>query len=549
MRGFKHRKLPRLLRLDSKTLNIKAFEEWQSNHRNYQTDAVQSMVDIDKGQISIPTGTGKTRIQTDLIVSDMIKKTQEGLSGIYGIGAHRLLLCGQLLDNIVDTAIEAGLEFDILFVGSARRDVNDYNARYKNSNAKIRGEFTTRGEQIEKFSLESKSSGRHIILVSTYHSIRRLENIGEIDIFTADEAHNLEIKVFKANYTKIYDKIKRKFFFTATRQILGDHLGMNNFEYYGRLLYALSPRDMIERMEIVFPVVQQIDTKDDLKNYTNDNMMVKTVINGFTCHEDALKKVSAEPEKIAAKMMVSAEFNTLKIKAIYDDIDFITFCKENSIRAFMFSSSHGGDYRVDFTPKNRKEIMKEMNSLRDNEKAIFIHIDILSEGIDLPSITAILPFREMNEIKMIQTLGRGARLLKEDRENYYKGIITSEETQKFRRGEQHFLIKPCFFVLLSVYYENLNGDFWEDMIRKIYTLYGYSPIRITPSDQGISIQYDEVDNITGRIHEKKGAITELDQVFYNIFEKMKDKEVDGLETVGDFCSFIEKYKLDERKVL
>ena len=546
MRGFRHRKLPRLLSAVSSGLNLKAYEDWQSNHRHYQRDAVESMEGVDKGQISIPTGTGKTRIQVDLLISDMIKKTQEGTSGIYGIGAHRLLLCAQLLDDLVDISMLTGLEFDILFVGSARRDVNDYNSRYKSSNANIRGEYTTRSEVIEKFALESRSSGRHLILVSTYHSISRLESLGEIDIFTADEAHNIEITVFKKNYTKIYDNIKRKFFFTATREILGDHLGMNDFQFYGDLLYAESPRNMIERMEIVLPIVQQIDTTDTLKNYTNDNMMVRTVINGFEQHEMALKKVSAEPDKIAAKMMVSAEFNTQKIKAIYDDDNFISFCKDNNIKAFMFSSSQGGDYRVNFKLTTRKNIMKEMNSLKDTDKAIFIHIDILSEGIDLPSITAILPFREMNEIKMIQTLGRGARLLKEDRESYYKGIITAQEVQNFKAGKPHFLIKPCFFVLLSVYYENLNGAFWKDMVRKIYTTYGYSAIRVTPSDQGISIKYDELDNITDRLHEKKGAVTELDQIFFDIFRERRELEMDNLETAEDFESFIEKYNLNER---
>ena len=62
-----------------------------------------------------------------------------------------------------------------------------------------------------------------------------------------------------------------------------------------------------------------------------------------------------------------------------------------------------------------------MTQLEDNEDAILFHYDILTEGIDLPAITGVLPLRDLPLIKLIQNVGRSVRLLKEDRENLYSG--------------------------------------------------------------------------------------------------------------------------------
>ena len=62
-----------------------------------------------------------------------------------------------------------------------------------------------------------------------------------------------------------------------------------------------------------------------------------------------------------------------------------------------------------------------------------MHIDILTEGMDLPAITSILLLRNLNEIHLFQTLGRGLRLTKSDRQGLYSGQITKEQFEQIKK--------------------------------------------------------------------------------------------------------------------
>ena len=94
------------------------YDDFNTKHRPHQKKALQHLKTETIGQITIPTGTGKTRIQVDVHISDMIEKTKNGQTGVYVIGAHRLALCSQLLYDIVEVAIPCGLQFDVLQVNS-----------------------------------------------------------------------------------------------------------------------------------------------------------------------------------------------------------------------------------------------------------------------------------------------------------------------------------------------------------------------------------------------------------------------------------------------
>jgi superfamily II DNA or RNA helicase len=79
-----------------------------------------------------------------------------------------------------------------------------------------------------------------------------------------------------------------------------------------------------------------------------------------------------------------------------------------------------------------------------------MHYDILTEGIDLPNITGILPLRELNKVKFLQTAGRAARIFHGDRETLSKDI----KLRTFIESEgkvcaSKALAKPVFWIIQS----------------------------------------------------------------------------------------------------
>ena len=69
------KRLPKSLMAEYKQ-DFSKFEEFNSKHRPHQINALKHLRDETIGQITIPTGTGKTRIQVDVHISDMIEKTK-----------------------------------------------------------------------------------------------------------------------------------------------------------------------------------------------------------------------------------------------------------------------------------------------------------------------------------------------------------------------------------------------------------------------------------------------------------------------------------------
>ncbi len=112
-------------------LNLDYFYNWRKDHREHQLNAIDACSEAILGQVSLPTGTGKTRVQIDLHIQEMIKLQNNNQFGMFVIAAHRLVLCNQLLKELVDIAANSGIPFDLLFVGSDRYDESFVHAEYK----------------------------------------------------------------------------------------------------------------------------------------------------------------------------------------------------------------------------------------------------------------------------------------------------------------------------------------------------------------------------------------------------------------------------------
>jgi hypothetical protein len=92
----------------------------------------------------------------------------------------------------------------------------------------------------------------------------------------------------------------------------------------------------------------------------------------------------------------------------------------------------------------------------------------LTEGIDLPNLTGILPLRELNKVKFLQTCGRAARITESDRQLLLKGIkssIGSDGTVQLNQAME----KPCYWVIDPQIDNSISEDFIKAM-REEYEL-------------------------------------------------------------------------------
>ena len=146
------------------------------------------------------------------------------------IASHRLALNRQLCDELTEVMIRCGLSFDVPCIGLDRLDTRKYYAKYvkegytPNTSRQL---GLLNQKEIEDFVAKARQLGRHVLVVSTYNSIDRLQNVGSIDRITDDEAHNTVREDFTHNIQQVKLNVAREYFFTATRKVIAEHGGMN----------------------------------------------------------------------------------------------------------------------------------------------------------------------------------------------------------------------------------------------------------------------------------------------------------------------------------
>lgn len=504
----------------TRALDESVFLKFKEQHRAHQLEALNSTIGQNCGQIIIPTGTGKTRVQVHLHVHDMIEKIKANQTGVYVIGAHRLLLCKQLMDELQDMCLVCGIPINALYVGSARQDAEEIIDRYFHQgidSSNYESTFTTRGDEVRSFYDRTSAAKRHLIIVSTYHSFDRLKVLDDIDLCTYDEAHTTTSEDFTDNIREVKDKIKRNYFFTATRKVQGEDKGMNDQEMYGEVLIEVSPRDMIDVSEIVMPRIHTIMLKGNKQKEVSNHdelMLVYTIIEAFNEHKKKLKEDSAQPDDIGTKLLVSVQGSN-ELEMIQNSTLLQDWCRANNIKTFAFSSRFG-NFEDFIEEPNRNKVYENMKNLSDKEDAILLHIDILIEGIDLPSITGVLLLRHLNEVKLFQALGRALRLLKADRTRLYNGTLKPTDTKLF--------IKPHAYLILPMHFEKMEESSTEmrETLERVIATYGIPTEEFLPEEtyDGVSPCY--LDPVTDaealdkneKLYPLYHVITDLDLTRY-----------------------------------
>ena len=349
--------------------------------RPHQEQALQAMTDNDKGQVIVPTGGGKTIC----MIMDTIRQLK--MYGTVVVVAPRILLAEQLYREFMEIVNE---------------NLYDVHAMHVHS-GKIKGVFSsTNPLEIQSF-VESTLGGRRIIF-TTYHSLHRIEESGiNVDTIYFDEAHNSVQKNFFPATEYFSNNAHRCYFFTATPKHTRTvyKAGMNNTEVYGRVICQIPAPTLVRAGYILPPKVEvyksRILKKDELVADRDCEQMINAI--------DNIRK---------DKVLICAK-STKQIVGLISRTKFVDELAWRGYSWMMITSKTGAI--IDGEKVSREEFFDVLNAWGKDatKRFVVLHHSILSEGINVNGLEAVLFMRNMDYIGISQTIGRVIRKGAEDK--------------------------------------------------------------------------------------------------------------------------------------
>jgi superfamily II DNA or RNA helicase len=379
--------------------------------RPHQERAVAAMQKHNKGQVIVPTGGGKTL----KMIYDCLRELQSETPQTIVVVAPRILLAEQLSSEFLEFITNA----EVLHVHSGE----------------THHESSTRPATICQW-VESNNS-RHKLIFTTYNSLQRLVD-AEIDVDTIyfDEAHNSVQRHFFPPTEHFASNANRCYFFTATpkHSLSVFKPGMNLPEVYGQVICQVPAPELVNQGYILPPkvVVKQLAM-------VQDKQMI--------FERDADNLLETIDEQSIKKILVCAR-TTKQIIGLVSESDFCSQLQQRGYSWMMITSKTGAV--IDGKKVNREVFFDTLNAWGkdSSKKFVVIHHSILSEGINVSGLEAVLFMRNMDYIGISQTIGRVIRLGDESKKFglvcvpvYDKvGINTARSVQAvvdtiFERGE------------------------------------------------------------------------------------------------------------------
>ena len=330
------------------------------------------MWDNSKGQVIIPTGGGKTIC----MIQDTIHQQAIPSGVTFVVVAPRILLAEQLCKEFLE--LVSTTHTHVMHVHSG--DVEYFH--------------TTKPEQIHMFANVARTAGENCIIFTTYHSLHRVQEADiEVNNIYFDEAHNSVQRNFFPATEFFSNESDRCYFFTATpkHSLSVFKPGMNDTAVYGNVICNVPAPQLVEEGYILPPkvVVQQLP-QGDFKQSDDKNLL-------DTIDANSLNKIL-----IAAR-------STKQIVRLVSQSDF---CRQLEDRGYnwMYITSKTGAI-INGKKVSREYFFKTLNAWgQDGTRFVIMHHSILSEGINVKGLEAVLFMRNMDYIGISQSIGRVIRL-------------------------------------------------------------------------------------------------------------------------------------------
>ena len=350
--------------------------------RPHQDRIINRMLSYNKGQVIVPTGGGKTLT----MIMDTKKRHEVINNGTTTVVvAPRILLAEQLCSEFMEI-IDPNNSDPYLHVMHVHSGETHYTS-------------TTNSDKISLFANCARTSGENLIIFTTYNSLERIQQADiEVNTIYFDEAHNSVQRNFYPATEHFSGVSDRCYFYTATPKHSLTPLkpGMNDGSVYGQVLVNVPAPELVEGGYILPPkvVVKQLDIIKGRK---------------VMAAEDADNLIETIDDNDIAKTLICAR-STKQIVGLISQSDFISQLNMRGYSWMTITSKTGAI--IDGKKVNREQFFDTLNAWGKDatKKFVVIHHSILSEGINVSGLEAVIFMRNMDYIGISQSIGRVIRL-------------------------------------------------------------------------------------------------------------------------------------------
>jgi len=353
--------------------------------RPHQQVVLNALAKYVLGQVIIPTGGGKTNVAIFDAMREFLKKEPQTIVVV----APRILLAEQLSAEFLEFITTAA----VLHVHSGETT-----------------HFST--TKLAEIRTWYDATPGHKLIFTTYNSLQRLQQADiPVNTIYMDEAHNSVQRHFFPATEHFSATADRCYFFTATPKHSAtiSKPGMNDVAVYGQVICNVPAPELVKGGYIVPPkvVVQKFE------------MLSKGQIVADVDCENMIQTIDTQE---VSKVLICAKA-TKQIVSLVSETDF---CKQLEDRGFswMYITSKTGAV-IDGRKVNREVFFDTLSAWGkdDSKKFVVLHHSILSEGISISGLQAVLFMRSMDFIGISQTIGRVVRLHKDDAAALQSGRI------------------------------------------------------------------------------------------------------------------------------
>ena len=341
--------------------------------RPHQQKALDKMNTHRKGQVIVPTGGGKTMC----MIEDAKRRfAQDSLPKTIVVVAPRILLANQLSSEFLEFITDV----EVIHVHSGE-------THHKS---------TTKTDQLEYWY---HNSTENLLIFTTYHSLNKISASLDIEVDTIyyDEAHNSVQKNFYPPTEHFSHHANRCYYFTATpkHSRTPEKAGMNWSQTYGNVICQVPAPQLVNQGYILPPKVEVYRTrileKDELVADRDCEQMIDAI--------DNLKK---------SKVLICAK-STSQIVNLIAHTKFVDELAWRGYSYMLITSKTGAI--IDGEKVDREEFFNVLNAWGQypDKRFVVLHHSILSEGINVKGLEAVLFMRSMDYVGISQTIGRVIR--------------------------------------------------------------------------------------------------------------------------------------------
>lgn len=374
--------------------------------RAHQQECLEETAIHPKGIICATTGAGKTLVG----IGDTMREFEKETPQTVVVVAPRILLANQLsseyLEHITDSMVR------VLHVHSGE----------------THHESTTKPDAIYDWAVQTYKRNR--IIFTTYHSLHKIVESGiKVNTIHFDEAHNSTQRNFYGATEYFSQHAERCYFYTATPKYSStpNKPGMNNVQVYGNIIANIAAPRMVNEGYIIPPkIVAKQVSLDSMNVFERDrNHLLESI-----------------DDSGVSKILICAKA-TKQIIALMSQTDFCQEVTERGYSWMVITSKTGAI--IDGKKVNREEFFDTLHkwSVDDSKKFILLHYSILSEGINVSGLEAVIFMRSMDVIGITQTIGRVVRLHHNDAKRLRTGEIEPGNLSQYQKS-YGLVIVPTF---------------------------------------------------------------------------------------------------------